>query len=148
MFPSIGRQSTVSGTDEEAGLAVGARYEDYAVIRRRMAANFRRHDWTAVAIELIVVVVGVFLGLQASNWNQDRISNQQSAQFTARLKADLRLEDWGYQLMIEYSREVLANADRAVGALDGSAPLPDEALLISAYRATQYKEEVMRHRST
>ena len=118
------------------------------MIPRRMTENFRRQNWAAVAIELIVVVVGVFLGLQASNWNQDRISNQQSAQFTARLKADLRLEDWGYQLMIEYSREVLANANRAVNALDGTAPLPDETLLINAYRATQYKEQVLRYRST
>ena len=130
------------------GLAVQTRYEDCNMILRRITANFRRQDWMAVGIELIVVVVGVFLGLQASNWNQERISNQQSAQFTARLKADLRMEDWGYQLMIEYSREVLVNANRAVGALDGSAPLPDEALLISAYRATQYKEQVLRYRST
>jgi hypothetical protein len=37
------------------------------MILRRITANFRRQDWSAVVIELIVVVVGVFLGLQASN---------------------------------------------------------------------------------
>src|SRR6185437_6974616 len=29
--------------------------------------------------------------------------------------------------------------NRAIDALEGTSPLPDEALLVSAYRATQYK---------
>ena len=37
----------------------------------RIAAHFRRQDWTAVFIELIVVVVGVFIGVQASNWSEE-----------------------------------------------------------------------------
>ena len=102
------------------------------MILRRFSANLRRQDWTAVVIELAVVVIGVFIGLQASNWNQDRATNQQSALFTARLKADLRLEDWTYQFLIAYNREVLANANRAVAALEGSSTLSDEALLVSA----------------
>lgn len=35
------------------------------MILRRITANFRRQDWTAVAVELLIVVVGVFIGLQA-----------------------------------------------------------------------------------
>ena len=46
--------------------------------------------------------------------------------------------------MIQYHREVLANAERTVGALDGTVPASDEALLISAYRATQYKQKLRR----
>ena len=37
------------------------------MILRRITANFRRQDWMAVAVELVVVVVlGVFIGVQAS----------------------------------------------------------------------------------
>jgi len=36
------------------------------MILRRITANFRRQDWTAVAIELVVLVFGVFIGAQAS----------------------------------------------------------------------------------
>ncbi|MBS0431539.1 MAG: hypothetical protein JSS21_03915, partial [Proteobacteria bacterium] len=105
-----------------------------------MIAHLRRQDWTAVFIELVVVVVGVFIGVQASNWNEQRETDQKAAVFTERLKADLRGEDWSYQFLIAYNREVLANANRAVDALDGTAPLPDEALLVAAYRATQYRQ--------
>ncbi len=34
------------------------------MILRRLSANFRRQDWTAVVIELVVAVLGVFIGLQ------------------------------------------------------------------------------------
>lgn len=36
------------------------------MILRRITANFRRQDWMAVAVELVVVVLGVFIGVQAS----------------------------------------------------------------------------------
>lgn len=36
------------------------------MILRRITANFRRQDWMAVAIEPVVVVLGVFIGVQAS----------------------------------------------------------------------------------
>ncbi len=106
---------------------------------RRIASELRQHHWTGVFIELVIVVLGVFIGMQVSNWNAQRATDQQSEIFTARLKADLRMEDWTYQFLISYHREVLANANRAVDALDGKAALSDEALLVSAYRATQYR---------
>lgn len=96
--------------------------------------------WVKIAVDLAIVVVGVFIGMQASNWNQQRATDAQSADLTARLKADLRREDWTYQFLVTYNREVLANANRAVDALEGKAALSDEALLIAAYRATQYKQ--------
>ena len=110
------------------------------MILRRITANFRRQDWTAVVVELVIVILGVFIGMQVSNWNQDRATNQQSAIFTTRLKADLRAEDWTYQFLIAYNHDVLANANRAAAALEGTATLSDEALLVSAYRATQYRQ--------
>ena len=40
------------------------------MILRRITANFRRQDWMAVVIELVIVILGVFIGIQVSNWNQ------------------------------------------------------------------------------
>lgn len=117
------------------------------MLRRRFIENLKHQQWTTAIIELGIVVLGVFIGLQASNWNEDRLSDAQAATFAERLKAELRDEDWGYQLQIVYNRQVLASADRAASALEGKATLSDEALLINAYRATQYKQRA-RRRST
>lgn len=111
---------------------------------RRVIAQMRRQDWTAVAIELIVVVVGVFIGVQASNWNADRETNQKAAVFTERLRSDLREEAWGYEMNIGYFDQVQTNARRAADALTGKIPLPGEALLIAAYRATQFNGNTRR----
>ena len=109
------------------------------MLLRRFVAHARKQDWMAIAIEFVLLVLGVFLGIQVANWNAERDSRQNSALFTERLKADLRGEDWTYQFLVAYNREVLANANRAADALEGKAALADEALLVSAYRATQYR---------
>ena len=41
-------------------------------VLRRLVASARRQDWFAVAVELIVVVAGIFIGLQVANWNEGR----------------------------------------------------------------------------
>lgn len=110
------------------------------MILRRAVEHLKHLHWIAIVVDLAIVVVGVFIGMQASNWNAEREDNQKSAIFTARLKADLRGEDWNYQFLLTYNREVLANANRVVDALEGKIALSDEALLVSAYRATQYRQ--------
>jgi len=117
------------------------------MILRRITANFRGQDWSAVAIELIVVVLGVFIGLQASNWNENRQTGAKSADFTQRLRADLRVEAWAWEYQVGYSNDVLASAKWAADALSGKTPLSDEALLIAGYRATQF-EFTARRRAT
>src|SRR6478752_31748 len=117
------------------------------MIRRRVIDQLKNQQWVSVGIELVIVVLGVFIGLQASNWNQQRTVDEQAANVAERLKGDLRAEDWGYQLQISYSREVLGNADRALSVLEGKTQMSEEALLVSAYRATQYRER-LRRRST
>ncbi len=110
------------------------------MILRRLSQSIKEQNWTAIWIEFILLVAGVFLGIQVANWNQEREANQKSKVFTERLKADLREEAFGYQYLIEYNRDVLASAEKAVNALTGKVPLSNEQLLINAYRATQYKQ--------
>ncbi len=114
------------------------------MLLRRVIEHVRDQNWTAIAIDFVIVVAGVFVGIQVSNWNAEWENGQKSAIFTERLKTDLRGEDWTYQFLIAYNREVLANANRAVDALEGKAALSDEALLVSAYRATQYRNRNQR----
>ncbi|MDH4110683.1 MAG: hypothetical protein OEW35_20615 [Gammaproteobacteria bacterium] len=111
---------------------------------RRLMEHVRKLEWTAIGIELVIVISGVFIGMQVSNWNVEREARQRGALFADRLKADLREEAWYYQLQIEYSRDVLASAERAVDALGGQPADSNEALLVSAYRATQYKQKARR----
>ena len=117
------------------------------MLLRRFALHLRDQHWTAICIELLIVIAGVFIGTQVSNWNEDRVTNRKAEAFAERLRSDLREEAWSNELLVQYNQEVLANAERAVAALEGQATVPDEALLVAAYRATQYKQKG-RRRST
>ena len=117
------------------------------MILRRLSESLKVQNWTAIWIEFVLLVAGVFLGIQVSNWNAERETRQKSAIFSARLMADLRIEAWAYQYLTEYQKDVQANARRALDGFDGSQPLSDEQLVIAAYRATQYESQD-RHRAT
>jgi hypothetical protein len=109
------------------------------MILRRVIAHMKHQHWTAVIIDLVIVILGVFIGTQVSNWNAEREMAQRAAVFADRLKADLRVEAWGYEYLIEYNKDVLANAGRALAAMTDESPLSDEQFVIAAYRATQYE---------
>ena len=38
----------------------------------RLARRLRDHDWMAAVIELVIVIAGILIALQVSNWNQER----------------------------------------------------------------------------
>lgn len=46
------------------------------MILRRLTTNLKSQNWTAIAIDFVIVVIGVFLGIQASNWNQSRLEKR------------------------------------------------------------------------
>jgi len=58
------------------------------VILRRIAA-FRRQDWFTVTLETLMVVLGVFLGLQVNNWNEARADGERSREYLSRIRAEL-----------------------------------------------------------
>ncbi|MEE2692784.1 MAG: hypothetical protein VX640_14720 [Pseudomonadota bacterium] len=42
------------------------------MILRRVIEHVKAQNWTAVALDFVIVVVGVFVGLQVNNWNEAR----------------------------------------------------------------------------
>ena len=56
------------------------------VFLNKIAGQLREQNWFALAAELVIVVVGVFLGLQAANWNEERLDRKdEQAQYTTAL---------------------------------------------------------------
>lgn len=117
------------------------------MIFRRFLQRFQQQPWGSIATELLIVIFGVFIGIQVSNWNEERETAQKAAVFTSRLTDDLRKEAWGYESIISYNQATNANQRRVLDAMAGEIELSDEQFLISAYRATQYLENV-RNRAT
>jgi hypothetical protein len=107
------------------------------VILRRIITHLRKQEWAAIAIDFLIVVLGVFLGIQLGNWNEARLERAQSAVFTRALEADLHADATLYRGVAEYYESVRKNAEHVLESLEGGTPLSNENLLISAYRASQ-----------
>lgn len=109
------------------------------MILRRMAEAFRRQDWFAVTLETLMVVLGVFLGLQVNNWNEARAERERSREYLSRIRAELVADitemERNRGLWQEGANEGYAAASYAeTGARDGAT---DWEILRSFLHASQ-----------
>lgn len=61
------------------------------MILRKLSQALREQNWTAIVIEFVLLVAGVFLGLQVSTWNEERRDRVLERQYLARLHEDFTL---------------------------------------------------------
>jgi hypothetical protein len=59
------------------------------MILRRIIAHLRDQQGTAIAIDFVIVVLGVFIGIQVSNLNTARIDRALEADYIERIVSDL-----------------------------------------------------------
>ncbi|HRX38735.1 MAG TPA: hypothetical protein P5072_04805, partial [Parvularculaceae bacterium] len=59
------------------------------MILRRVIDHVKKQQWTAVFLDFIIVVVGVFIGIQVSNWNAARADRAQLDQQLTSLRIEL-----------------------------------------------------------
>jgi hypothetical protein len=106
------------------------------MILRRITANFRCQGWMAVCIELVIVILGVFIGIQVSNWNQARADAQLGHDYAKRLVHDLNADLAGVSAESAYYSAVLQSVRKTDELLREPDPDPRE-LVVNAYRATE-----------
>lgn len=75
------------------------------MILRGLADAMREQNWFAVFVELALIVVGVFLGIQVSSWNEERIERQQESLVLGRIARDLQM---GIEIL-HREREIFLN---------------------------------------
>ena len=61
------------------------------MILRRIADGFVRQDWATVVVEFVIVVAGIFLGLQVNNWNELRMERAEERTNLERPRARLTM---------------------------------------------------------
>lgn len=94
------------------------------MILRRLTTALRKQDWFTVAIETLIVVFGVFIGLQVNNWNEARTNKATGAAYLARIAEDIRSDDARLAETMQTWREDAVQADIIVRFLEGE-PLED-----------------------
>ena len=57
---------------------------------RRLRDNLAQQNWTAVALEFVIVVLGVVIGFQITEWNRQRLLNEDYEAARERVLDELR----------------------------------------------------------
>ncbi|MBA3511214.1 hypothetical protein [Sphingomonas sp.] len=107
------------------------------MILRSIVSALRTQNWTAVTIELIIVVIGVFIGTQVANWNQARLEKAATERMLVQLVPELQFQVDYFDHSRTYYATARRFADQALAAWRGDRRLSDEQFVIAAYQASQ-----------
>jgi len=108
------------------------------MILRRLTKHVKDQNWFAVTLDFIIVVTGVFLGIQIGNWNTDAALSRKAAVLERQMAFELANSAISYRLNLTYFKDVLANGEQVLADAEGTMTLSDEDYVIKAFRATQF----------
>lgn len=85
---------------------------------RRMTQALREQNWTTILVEFVLLVCGVFLGIQAANWNEQRREHALEAEYIARLQRDFGAIDARLAINLTRWENTAAATIRLINDLD------------------------------
>lgn len=80
----------------------------------KLALGLREYDWMAAVNELLIVVVGILIALQVSNWNQDRQDQARAQGNYRRLHAELLGDQRNIDNTLVFWKKVSGYAEAAI----------------------------------
>ena len=107
------------------------------MIFKRFAANLRAQNWFAIAIEFAIVVAGVFVGTQVSNWNDQRIEQAETQRMLQGLRPELRNMLSNFRVLREYYKVTREYGTTAFAGWRNDPSVSDRDFVIAAYQASQ-----------
>jgi hypothetical protein len=114
------------------------------MILKRLRNEAGRQNWFGVVVDLVILVLGVFLGIQVSNWNQDRLDRAEGREYREQIYRDLEANQRDLDFRVHYQGQILGHAQAALAALD--RPVDDHPgdFIISAYEASNHIPQLVR----
>jgi hypothetical protein len=76
------------------------------MILRSVTKHVKDQNWFAVFIDFFIVVVGVFVGIQVSNWNESRTDNMRAKGYLERIINNLETDEENYLYRMEFWEQV------------------------------------------
>ncbi len=111
------------------------------MLLRRVIAHFRRQKWAAIGIDFVIVVIGVFIGIQVANWNEERGERQRELVLLRELRSELAgaiqktdSRRKGYELVGRSGERAVAFLDKGEGRGDACWPV-----IVDLFHASQWQ---------
>lgn len=107
------------------------------MIFKRFAANLRAQNWFAIGIEVIIVIIGVFIGTWVAEWNSKRVEEREVTDLILRLRPQLVGLAGVYRDQQTYFATTRAYARTALAGWSGDPRVSDQEFVVVAYQASQ-----------
>lgn len=109
------------------------------MLLRRVMEHVKAENWFAVGLDFVIVVVGVVIGIQVSNWNEERQLAAQERSYLGQLRDEILDNHGVVDLRMRYNSEVVAAGERALAYLDGDGDCGSDCagLLIDFFQSSQ-----------
>jgi hypothetical protein len=105
------------------------------MLLRRIKTHIQNENWFAVFVDFVIVVVGVFIGIQVANWNDSLADQQRETEYLARLENDFK----------DIENRLVSNVtdfDKAVDAILYVQRTLKESKELSKEEGIRYREEL------
>ncbi|NNL89183.1 MAG: hypothetical protein HKP25_08940, partial [Marinicaulis sp.] len=109
------------------------------MLLRRITEHVKAQNWTAVALDFVIVVVGVFIGIQVSNWNDSRAENALADSYLTRLQEDISTDVSAINKRVTFWQEVIDHGANAIKFIESGdkGQKSDWDVIIDFYQASQ-----------
>jgi len=109
------------------------------MIFRRIKAHIEKENWFAVFIDFLIVVLGVFIGIQVSNWNAAQADKLLAQEYLQRLHADLTSDQRSSSTRAEFNATVAAYGAKALAFSESDVGLQqaDWETVLAYFQASQ-----------
>ncbi len=109
------------------------------MILRRLSQSLKEQNWTAIWIEFVLLVAGVFLGIQVANWNEGLRDEQREHAYLLRISAELDDTTASIKRSIELTQQRMAMNQLVIdSALDPALVRSDPGRFIRAVKQGNY----------
>jgi hypothetical protein len=108
----------------------------------RVAEHIRTQNWTAIGIDFLIVVLGVFVGIQVANWNTARVDHQREHALLGALRAELVEGMAQTEIQRKAFEQVARSGDRGIRFLDAGKECGDDCwpVIVDFFHASQWQQ--------
>lgn len=104
------------------------------MILKRLANAIKQQSWFDVFVEVMIVVVGIFIGLQVDDWNQGRLNRVSESIYLQELIEDFEANRAALDDSISHFEEILDAMTMLLGQSAKDSPTWTVAQLNDAFR--------------
>jgi hypothetical protein len=109
------------------------------MILHRLSQSLKQQNWTAIWIEFILLVSGVFLGIQVSNWNAERHETERGQNYLLRIQGNLNNDIINIERRKVYWTQVIDYGNDAIHYMETGELVDGSAwkTVLAFYQASQ-----------